>query len=97
MTRRRRRLPIGLVVLALLGVLALPGVHWRLIGWWRGEPFYQGRPASYYAACLRTHFGIPGPAEAWVRAHAGDSVADVYWHRSDPLRDADAAAVPVLR
>jgi hypothetical protein len=38
MTRRRRRLFIGSGVLALLGVLALPGVHWRLHGWAGGEP-----------------------------------------------------------
>jgi Armadillo/beta-catenin-like repeat len=53
MTRRQRRLLTGSAVLGLCGVLALPGVHWRLVGWWRGEPFYQGRPASYWAAELR--------------------------------------------
>src|SRR5205823_12329398 len=53
MTRRRRRLLIGLAVLALGGVLGLPGVHWRLIGWARGEPFYRGRPATYWSAVLR--------------------------------------------
>src|SRR5947208_1405182 len=53
MTKRRRRL-LALAVLALLGVLAFPGVHWRLVGWARGEPFYQGRPASYYADRVRS-------------------------------------------
>src|SRR5437588_13051789 len=53
MTKRRGRLLAGLAALAMLGVLALPSVHWRLIGWWRGEPFYQRRPASYWAAELR--------------------------------------------
>jgi hypothetical protein len=47
-TKRRRRLLVGLAVLAFLGVLALPGVHWRLVGWAKGEPFYQGRPVSYW-------------------------------------------------
>src|SRR5436309_10894633 len=71
MTKRRRRLLLALALLALVGVLALPGVHWRLIGWWRGEPFYQGRPASYWAAELRsfdldfTSF-LPGDI-CWVR------------------------------
>ena len=32
MTKRRRRLLLALAVLALVGVLALPGVHWRLYG-----------------------------------------------------------------
>jgi hypothetical protein len=49
-TKRRRRL-LGLLALtALVGVLAVPAVHWRLIGWWWGEPFWQGRPASYWRA-----------------------------------------------
>ena len=56
MTRRRRRLLIGLAVLALVGVLALPGVQWRLIGWAKGEPFYRGRPASYFARDIRFWF-----------------------------------------
>jgi hypothetical protein len=50
-------------VLALLGVLALPGVHWRLIGWAKGEPFYQGRPASYWASECQ-HYIVIGTWEA---------------------------------
>lgn len=52
---RRRRLLIGLAVLALGGVLALPSVHWRLVGWWQGEPFYRGMPASYWADGTSDH------------------------------------------
>ena len=34
MTRRRRKQMLALVaVFAVLGVLWLPAVHWRLIGW----------------------------------------------------------------
>jgi hypothetical protein len=29
--------------------VALPGVRWPIIGWWRGEEFYARRPASYWA------------------------------------------------
>ena len=50
MTRQRRRLIVVFAVLAVLGALALPAVHWRLYGWWQGEPFYRGRPASYWRA-----------------------------------------------
>jgi hypothetical protein len=48
---------VGLLALAaVLGTLAMPGVHWRLIGWVRGEPFWRGRPASYYADRIRSQF-----------------------------------------
>src|SRR5436309_11657235 len=45
---RRRKLLFSATTLVALGVLALPGVHWRLYGWARGEPFYDGRPTSYW-------------------------------------------------
>jgi hypothetical protein len=47
MTRRR----IVLIAAALFcaATLAVPAVHWRLFGWARGEPFYRGRPVTYWA------------------------------------------------
>jgi len=61
-TKRRKRLLAGLSVLALLGVLALPDVHWRLIGWARGEPFYyHGRPAIFWFRRIQQYgHGVPG-------------------------------------
>src|SRR5437763_15710605 len=70
MTQRRRRLLVALSLLALLGVLALPGVHWRLVGWWRGEPFYDGRPASYWSSAIADC----QVCEVWP---AGDIVGEV--------------------
>jgi hypothetical protein len=52
-TKRLRRLLILLAVVVPQGVLTLPGVHWPVIGWARGEPFYRARPASYWASELR--------------------------------------------
>jgi hypothetical protein len=51
MHRRRR---IILALLAVAALLAVPAVHWRLIGWVRGEAFYQGRPTSYWAGEIRS-------------------------------------------
>jgi len=92
---RRRRLLFGLAGLAILVVLALPGVQWRLTGWWRGEAFYQGRPASFYAhriAQERRLFAegerivhgpdstvFVGPFEAWVRRHLGRQCGEWFW------------------
>jgi hypothetical protein len=53
MTTRRKLVLPGLTAAALAVVPSLPAVHWSLIGWWRGEAFYDGRPTSYYAARAR--------------------------------------------
>jgi hypothetical protein len=37
-----------MVVLLVAASLLHPAVHWRLIGWAKGEAFYQGRPTSYW-------------------------------------------------
>jgi hypothetical protein len=57
-TRPRKLLWAGLAVFALLGALSLPAVHWRLAGWWRGEPFYRGRPVSWWAGELSTLYAL---------------------------------------
>jgi hypothetical protein len=63
--KRRWRLWLGLaVVLVLAGGLAHPSVHWRLIGWLKGEAFYQGRPTSWWAGDIDAHY-IP-MLETWV-------------------------------
>jgi len=109
---RRRRLLVFLAALALLGTLALPAVHWRLAGWWRGEPFHQGRPASYWATELR--------AITWGWGRTQDGSLQAFYLRNDdplswvkwrlgytpnftnltegqlPFADRDPAAVPVL-
>jgi hypothetical protein len=63
---------VVLGVVGLAGVLTVPAVHWHIVGWARREPFYAGRPASYWRAevaeCqvvrgwLTSFFGTPaGP------------------------------------
>jgi hypothetical protein len=49
-TKQRKVLLTGSAAAAVAVVLSLPAVHWRLVGWWRGEAFFNGRPSSYYAA-----------------------------------------------
>src|SRR5262245_27047215 len=81
MTKWRRRLLIGfLATFVVLGALTLPPVHWGLTGWWRGEPFFRGMPASYYAAQIsRMWGGARSPIETSARKHVSDGVADVFW------------------
>jgi HEAT repeat protein len=47
-SNRRWRPWIPLAVLVIVGLLLIPAVHWRLIGWAKGEAFYQGRPTSWW-------------------------------------------------
>ncbi|OAI46024.1 hypothetical protein AYO44_12135 [Planctomycetaceae bacterium SCGC AG-212-F19] len=45
----QRRVTISLVLLLLIVASVLhPAVHWRVIGWWRADAIYQGRPTSYW-------------------------------------------------
>lgn len=45
----KRRWLLRLALLLLVGTSSLlPPVYWRVIGWTRGEAFYQGRPTSYW-------------------------------------------------
>jgi hypothetical protein len=94
-----------LIVLATFAVvLALPPAHWRLIGSWRGEPFYNGRPASFYRPLVHVE-NLPklvclGPLvpDEWpvIRSVFGDQIAD--WLQGDrrQLFNRDPAAVPML-
>lgn len=45
---RRRWLLLGLIVLAVGGAVLLP-YRWSILGTLRGEPFFQGMPASYWS------------------------------------------------
>lgn len=47
MKRRWLLLTCTLLVLLLAGSVLHPAVHWRLVGWYRGEAFYRGRPTSW--------------------------------------------------
>jgi hypothetical protein len=84
MTRHRKRWLVAALLL-LAGALLLPPVHWRLIGWARGEAFYQGRPTSYWEREIRQYvmidsfvsgdlyFDYPEPTavEEWLEKHLG--------------------------
>jgi hypothetical protein len=55
--RKRTVLVSAVLLLLAAGVLALPAVHWRLIGWVRDEAFYQGRPTSYWSGRIEEWTG----------------------------------------
>jgi hypothetical protein len=111
MKNRRRLLLISLAVVAVLGTISLPAVHWRLVGWWRREPFYQGRPASYWAAVILSingGIGIRDGVPCTIIEYCDDPFAWLKWrlgikpHVTNlardqlPFVDRDPTAVPVL-
>ena len=112
MIKRRKVLLAGAAITAALVVLALPAVRWPLVGWWRGEPFYDGRPASYWSAAvapLSSHYKLYGPAPG-IECHTPDCLFPELWRRLGvvvptrlladdevPLGQGDPAAVPVLQ
>jgi len=49
-------------------ILGVPSVHWRLIGWARGESFHRGRPTSYYKPRVRFLGKVIGAYEGEVSA-----------------------------
>jgi hypothetical protein len=67
--KKRWRVWLGLVLTIAIGTLLLPAVHWRLIGWSRGEAFFQGRPTSWWHDEIK-HYSvvlIPTGDLYWVR------------------------------
>jgi HEAT repeat protein len=52
----RKRLPILILVLFLIGLgvaYVLPRSHFVIMGWWNGEAFYRGLPASYWSGAFK--------------------------------------------
>jgi len=103
MKLRKRPLLLSLILLLLAGgVLSLPPVHWRLIGWWRGEAFFKGLPTSYWRLEISTAIDPAKP-----KALSGPSTTSISrqlasWVGRKPTPDfsvfdlAHPAAVPVL-
>jgi hypothetical protein len=107
MKPRRRTVLLSLALLLLAGgALSLPAVHWRLIGWWRGEAFLEGRPTSWWVSEIDT---------AYVYDHPSSPRFPGHWHvrqpppgfwesltghpalaRQERLTEGDVQALPVL-
>jgi hypothetical protein len=99
------------LLLLVAGSFLLPAVRWRVIGWWRGEAFYQGMPTSYWSReCqrwqeLKITGSWPGADRYWIREpnwfeqHVDPILnrAPIIWSMDPlPLLRSDPLAVPVL-
>jgi hypothetical protein len=110
-TRRRKLLFVGAAIATLAVVVSLPRVYWPLVGWWRGEPFYLGMPASYWAgevSLLSAGYELVGQ-EPRVECYRADCLFPGLRRRFGmvvpsrllpegqvPLGQGDPAAMPVL-
>ena len=108
MLKRRWRLWLCLTLLLLVGgAFLLPMVRWPVIGWVRGEAFYEGRPTSYWRReCQRWHPIKYGSlmATAWIRLPSWfeqqhDQLVGIPFNPKSgtmPLCRGDPLSVPVL-
>jgi hypothetical protein len=48
MSRARRWLAGALAAAAVSGILIHPAIYWPIYGWVAGEPFWNGRPSTYW-------------------------------------------------
>jgi hypothetical protein len=71
-------LGLTLLVLALGAVVLHPAVRWRLIGWARGEDFYQGRPTSWWASEVEMTYDLQSDK-------TGGKPTERHWYATRPL------------
>src|SRR5262245_16011279 len=101
MLKRRWRLLLGLALLILVGgALLLPAVHWRVIGWVRGEAFYHGRPSSYWSGEILAWWKDQAPATAQFSwSSLRDALTPARQWEYAPFQESertDPAALPIL-
>jgi HEAT repeats len=105
--RWRLWLCLALVFLVWAGLL-YPPFHWRLIGWMRGEAFYQGRPTSYWRQKIQqyqhstmeerqaSHDHWMRKVEEFLGLQSNDLLKHPYTELNNPSAVDNSAAVPVL-
>jgi hypothetical protein len=91
MKRRWRLLTVlGVLVLAAACLLH-PAVRWRLIGWARGEAFYDGRPTSCWKQEIETAYVEADLADGrpsmsiWLETPTLLEKWLAYWRGYDPV------------
>jgi hypothetical protein len=78
--KRHWRLSLHLfAILIAAGLFLLPSVRWPVIGWARGEAFYQGMPTSYWHNEIQTRY-----EQRRLRMASSDlkcATVEIYWER----------------
>jgi hypothetical protein len=106
--RRRTWLFLALTLL-VGGIVSLPEVRWRLIGWFRQEASYQGMPTSWWEREIRdsyllvdatggpTYLADPSPSTFGRLAEIfGLSEDPLNTGAAPPLLTGNSSALPVL-
>jgi HEAT repeat protein len=73
-----KRLWLVLVILIVVGLgvaFALPRTHFAMLGWLRGEAYYAGQPASYWAAAIQKDPFVGSPGDVGRSLREGGPAA----------------------
>lgn len=101
MLKPKRLACLALLLVGLAGVCLHPAVRWRVVGWYRGEAFYQGRPTSYWAEQFANwpdswgHRWLPGVIADWLEPDGQPSYPGHAFY-PEGCHVVPAEAIPVL-
>lgn len=94
-----------LTLLIVSTLVVIPASRWRIVGWVRGESFFQGRPASYWSGEVSQwdrrdnvfgHLSYSRKLSLWESFHNRFSGSVNPDRSGAELRLVDPEAVPVL-
>jgi hypothetical protein len=95
MSRRRVKWLAGitaLILLAMVAVFMLPVPRYALMGWLKGESFFDGKPTSYWRDAIVTSRQPPSRLTNYFWRWSGGSREDAW----QPLLHGNPASLPVL-
>jgi HEAT repeat protein len=76
--RMKRRLSILIGFLILAGLCAfylLPAINYPVVGWWKGEAFFEGRPTSFWAAAFKQDPSVGAQGDVGKKLREGGTAA----------------------
>lgn len=109
MTRRKRLVLAAFATLVVTIAVLLTNAHWKAYGWVRGEPFWRGLPASFYASQADRFFvgnrsSTSSAVVRFCRQRLPAAVTAAFWPDNPPfhgktgiaIEHEDTDVIPVL-
>lgn len=96
----RRRICFAILVVTVLAVgMGSPALRWRLVGWYKNEQMWRGRPSSYWAKAIAVGYSSEAiaPRGGVVGTLRNHLIVNPYVEGFLRLgRDVDVDAIPML-